>query len=112
MTRWSAMMTCVGLMAMLQLVHIGAQQATLYKYDNVQVEQTAPFEYWMTPDGQPRFHTTVCRDYMEPGFTTGMTLDKVIFVDRGSCWSLDPNLHAGYFIRRRQDGQPQLLSRR
>ena len=112
MTRWSAIMLCLGLAAMLQLLRIGAHNALLYKYDNVQVEQTAPFEYWMVPDGQPKFHTTVCRDYPEPGFTTGMVLEHVTFVDRGSCWSLDPNLHAGYFIRRNKNGEPILLSQR
>lgn len=107
MTRWTWIMTCVVIAGFLAFLRIGIQQSMLYSYNNVRVEKTAPFEYWMYPEGKPRFHTTVCRDYFEPGFDTGMTLGRVIFSDQGSCWSLDPNKHAGYWIKRGQDGRPE-----
>jgi len=112
MSRWALLMTCIVLAGFFKIVRIGTREAVLYEFRNVAVEQTGEYEYWLTPEHKDRFHTTVCKDYAEPGFTTGMILRKVIFVDRGSCWSLDPNQHAGYYIERDEHGQPILISRR
>lgn len=106
MNKWNWIMMCLVVAAFLEFIRAGMQQEILYDYHNVRVEKTAPFEYWLTPEGKPRFHTTICRDYMEPGFGSGMVLSRVILLDKGSCWSLDPNKHAGYWIERGQDGRP------
>lgn len=108
MTKWSWIMMCIILAGFMEFLRIGIHQTVMYDFQNVYVEKTAPFEYWMQPEGKPRFHTTVCRDYYEPALSTGMTLNRIIFLDQGSCWSLDPNKHAGYWIKRGQDGRPQI----
>ena len=106
MTKWTWIMVCIVMAGFLEFIRVGIHQTVMFTYDNVKVEKTAPFEYWLQPEGRVRFHTTVCRDYYEPGFDTGMTLNRVIFVDRGNCWSLDPNKSAGYWIKRGKDGRP------
>ena len=106
MTKWAWIMLCVVMAGFLSFVRLGIQETVIYEFRNVSVSKTAPFEYWLMDEKGKRFHATVCRDYYEPGFDTGMVLVKVIFVDQGNCWSLDPNKHAGYFIARREDGRP------
>jgi hypothetical protein len=106
MTKWSWMMVCVVLSGFLMFLRLGIHQTIVYEFHDVGVQKTAPFEYWLIPRKAPRFHTTVCRDYQEPAFKTGMRLQKAIFIDMGNCWSLDPNKHAGYYIERGEDGKP------
>ncbi len=107
MTKWSWIMTCVVISGFLMLIRLGIRESVIYEFRDVRVERTAPYEYWITPrSGGTRFHTTVCRDYFEPQFMNGMILNRVIFADQGTCWSLDPNKHAGYFIQRGKDGRP------
>ena len=106
MNKWTWIMMCVVLAGFMEFLRIGIRETIMYEFRDVRVEKTAPFEYWITPKGGTRFHTTVCRDYYEPAFMNGMILNRVIFADQGKCWSLDPNKHAGYFIMRDNYGRP------
>lgn len=74
--------------------------SNIYQFSNVQVHKIDDYSFTMKPETQPEFYVAVCRDYIKPQFSTGMTLTKVIFVDEGHCWSLNPNKHAGYYIKR------------
>ena len=95
----------IWLMIAVAAIYTEARGQVRYEFKDARVEVTGPYQYWITANGQ-RFHTTVCQDYAEPPFTTGITLSQVIFVDKGDCWSLNPNEHAGYFFKRGQDGRP------
>jgi len=89
-----------------------ARGQTLYTFYDAQVEQTAPFRYFLTLPDTTRIRAVVCDDYAHPPmFTSGMVLSKVIFEDEGNCWSVNPNKHAGYFIRRDDLGVPIQLRR-
>jgi hypothetical protein len=83
-----------------------ANGSNIYEFKEVKVEKLGEFHYEMKPAQQPEFYVTVCRDYSEPQFTSGMTLSEVIFADEGRCWSLNPNKHAGYYIQRDRNGNP------
>jgi hypothetical protein len=87
--------------------------SNLYTFYDAQVEQTDAFKYFLTLPDTTKIRVVVCDDYAHPPmFTTGMMLSKVIFADEGSCWSVNPNKHAGYFIRRDDRGVPVLMTRR
>jgi hypothetical protein len=73
--------------------------SNIYEFHNVQVQKINDWSFNMKPALQPEFYVPVCRDYLKPQFDTGMTLSRVIFVDEGHCWSLNPNKHAGYYIK-------------
>ena len=98
-----------AVLVLLLLVTVGWQSAhhlRTFEYTNLYVQQqTGDLEFWFAPEHADAFHTTICSDYPIT-FTQGMILRKVIFLDEGKCWSLDPNKHAGYYILRGQDGRP------
>lgn len=48
-------------------------------------------------DGHKQIWRNVCHDYLVPNVVEGSWLRKIIFVDEGTCLTLNPNKHAGYF---------------
>jgi len=58
-----------------------------------------------TPTHRTRFTNDICPDYISPAddFKVGTILDQMIHTDEGSCWSLNPDKHCGYFKRRVHD---------
>jgi len=79
----------------------------IYELKDVEVlAHPKPFEFWMhytsESSGPLDFYARFCPDY-KPGFEPGDTLNLLRYEDRGACWGLT-NEHAGYLIRRDNDG--------
>jgi hypothetical protein len=54
------------------------------------------------------FTEDICRDYYPPGedFRAGTILRELIHTEEGTCWSLNPDKHAGFYKRRDKDKNP------
>ena len=89
-----------SLLYIILIVRSKQHQIHVYHYESLFVEKLDDYRYWLTPTGQSRFRITICDDYDAPTWETGNTLCDVTFVDKRWCWSLDPNIHAGYYYER------------
>ncbi len=94
-----------SLMYIILIVKAKEKQLLKRHYDSLFVEKLDDYRYWLTPVGKVKFRTTVCDDYPAPTWATGNTLCDITFVDNKWCWSLDPNIHAGYYYERGPDGR-------
>jgi hypothetical protein len=57
--------------------------------------------------GLPFTHD-ICEDFESPSsdFIQGIILTRMIYVDEGSCWSLNPDKHAGFYKLRDDGSKP------
>lgn len=85
------------------------EHSRLVTLENVYVDRKLDdWNYWLIPDNGRRFLMVVCRDYAPPDFVQGNTLTWLRYYDDAPvCRSLNPNKHAGYYLRRALNGKAQ-----
>lgn len=77
---------------------VRAREAHLYTFNDVSVVSVVGDTFIFHPANQREFRTRICGDYDIPPFKVGHVLSSITFYDENTCWSLDPNKHAGYYF--------------